>query len=120
MKILSLMAILVIVLSFEGLAQEARGKGDFTPERKAEIISEKLSEKLGLNDIQRQKIHGLVLQDQKHKAEIRQENILRKKNFNSSMEAILSPDQRLLYQKMLEDKRKQRVARAKERKLEER
>ena len=120
MKILSLMALLIVSLTFNGFAQEAKGNEKVTPERKAEIISAKLTEKLGLNDIQRQKIHGLVLQDQKLKSEIKKENLQRKKEFNNSLAAILTPDQRVLYEKMLEDKRTERAERVKRRDFEER
>lgn len=109
MKIIKILSIAALSLIMAGTSHaQSDARQNMTPERKAEIMSERLSEKLQLTDVQTQKVRGLILQDQKRKEQMRKENQVRREEFRNSLRAILTPEQMKTFEELLEERKAQR------------
>lgn len=101
----------MIATLFQVNAQRERGR-DFSPENQADRMTERMSERLGLNEAQQKEIHALHLehaQKRKKEMEERKEAMEAMKAEREAHEAkineILTPEQREKWEAMRQENR---------------
>ena len=96
--------LLVVAIGSGALAQEKRGK-QRDPEKMATKMTEKMVEKLGLNDDQKEKLYQSNLRFAQAKKENREEMKAAGEKHSAEMKEILTEDQYAAYQQQREKMR---------------